>query len=395
MDQPVKNRIRFLAAALFSTMVLILLLPMVADLNQQVSAKTTSEKIDEANKEKDKLEQELKDQQEDIAGLKGEKKTLQKELSNLNTQLEEISDKLADLGAQIFEKEEEIKQTTQELEDAIATEEWQYACMVIRIQDMYERNDTSYLNSILSANSLSGVLNAADWYETIAAYDRRKLEEFQENKLLVSELKQTLEEEKIVLDGLKTEAEAEKAKVAGLISQTANSISDYADQIEEAEREAEEYEKKIKEKEKDLEYLKKVLEEEIRLSKLAAQATWRNISEVTFADGDRYLLANLIYCEAGGEPYEGKLAVGAVVINRVLSSKYADTVVGVIYQKSQFSPVGSGRLSLAMTYSKANADCYRAADEAMSGITNVGNCVYFRTPVPGLTGIQIGNHIFY
>lgn len=395
MKQQVKNRIRFLAAFLFSTMVLICMLPMVADINREVFAKTTSEKIDEANKEKDRLEKELKDQQEDIAGLKGEKKSLQKELSNLNKQMEEISDHLADLGARIFEKEEEIKRTTEELEEAIATEEWQYACMVIRIQDMYERHDTSYINSLLEANSLSGALNAADWYETIAAYDRRKLEEFQEHKALVTELKATLEDEKVILDGLKTEAEAEKAKVSGLISQTANSISDYADQIEEAEKEAEAYEKKIKEKEKDLEYLKKVLEEEIRLSKAAANATWRNISEVTFAEGDRYLLANLIYCEAGGEPYDGKVAVGAVVINRVLSSKYADTVVGVIYQKSQFSPVGSGRLSLALTYNKANSDCYRAADEAMRGITNVGNCVYFRTPVPGLTGIQIGNHIFY
>ena len=133
----------------------------------------------------------------------------------------------------------------------------------------------------------------------------------------------------------------------------------------------------------------------MRLSKLAAQSTWRDISEVTFADGDRYLLANLIYCEAGGEPYEGKVAVGAVVINRVLSSVYPDTVVGVIYQNKQFSPVASGRLALALADSKATAACYQAADEAMKGYSNVGNCVYFRTPVPGLSGISIGGHIFY
>ena len=114
-----------------------------------------------------------------------------------------------------------------------------------------------------------------------------------------------------------------------------------------------------------------------------------------FADGDRKLLANLIYCEAGGESYEGKLAVGAVVINRVLSSRYPDSVVGVIYQRSQFSPASSGRLELALALDKANADCYKAADEAMGGKTNVGTCLYFRRPVPGLTGIVIGNHVFY
>ena len=89
------------------------------------------------------------------------------------------------------------------------------------------------------------------------------------------------------------------------------------------------------------------------------------------------------------------LAVGSVVINRVLSSQYPDSVVGVIYQNKQFSPVGSGRLALALAENRATEKCYQAADEAMAGITNVGNCVYFRTPIEGLTGISIGGHIFY
>ena len=57
--------------------------------------------------------------------------------------------------------------------------------------------------------------------------------------------------------------------------------------------------------------------------------------------------------------------------------------------------MASVRLDLALWVGIATADCYRAADEAMSGITNVGNCVYFRTPIEGLEGIQIGGHIFY
>ena len=141
--------------------------------------------------------------------------------------------------------------------------------------------------------------------------------------------------------------------------------------------------------------LRKKLAEEIAMSKLAAMSAKRDISQISFAEGDRYLLANLIYCEAGGEPYAGQLAVGAVVINRVLSSVYPDTVTGVIYQRSQFSPVGSGRLAIALAENKATANCYKAADEAMEGVSNVGNCVYFRTPIPGLTGISIGGHIFY
>jgi hypothetical protein len=57
--------------------------------------------------------------------------------------------------------------------------------------------------------------------------------------------------------------------------------------------------------------------------------------------------------------------------------------------------VASGRLELVLTSGKATADCYKAAEEAMSGMTNVGNCLYFRTPIEGLTGISIGGHVFY
>ena len=191
------------------------------------------------------------------------------------------------------------------------------------------------------------------------------------------------------------QVEAEQSKVSGLVSQTANSIAGYANEIDAAEAEAENYENLIAQQNQNIAALKKQLAEERRLSDLAASSAKRDISEVTFADGDRYLLANLIYCEAGGEPYEGKVAVGAVVINRVLSSVYPDTVTGVIYQRKQFSPVASGRLAAALAAGKATQSCYQAADEAMAGVTNVGNCVYFRTPIEGLTGISIGGHIFY
>ena len=125
------------------------------------------------------------------------------------------------------------------------------------------------------------------------------------------------------------------------------------------------------------------------------ESRWRDISEITFAEGDRYLLANLIYCEAGNQPYAGQVAVGAVVINRVKSAVFPDTVVGVIYQNKQFSPVASGRLALALAENHATAACYKAADEAMGGATTVGDCLFFRTPIEGLTGTQIGGHIFY
>lgn len=356
---------------------------------------STWQQIQQEQREKNNLQDQLDQENDNLENLKGEQNSLKGQLNNLNGQLTEVSNNLADLERQISDKEQEITDTQASLDEAKATEEWQYECMVIRVRDMYERNETSYLNALLSAQSFDKLLNAADFFERIAAYDQKKLKEFEENRRLIEEEEARLQVEKAELDQLKVTAEAEKSKVSGLISQTANNIAKYAGDISEAEQRALEYEEEIRKKEDNLETLRKKLAEEIAMSQKAANATWRDISDISFEDGDRYLLANLIYCEAGGESYDGQLAVASVVINRVRSSVYPNTVVGVIYQSKQFSPVASGRLELALAANKATSGCYRAADEAMSGVTNVGNCVYFRTPVEGLTGINIGGHVFY
>ncbi|MCR4792882.1 MAG: cell wall hydrolase [Lachnospiraceae bacterium] len=356
---------------------------------------TTQQQIDQAEQEKEELEAQQQANQNELDNLRTEQGELQTRVGELNGQLEEIGDNLADLENRMIEKQAEIEATRIALEEAIATEEWQYECMVIRVRDMYERGDQDFLTAIMSARSLSDVLTAADFFEKIESYDQRKLQEFKENRAFIEEQKARLEMEEAELEALQEQTIAEQGRVSGIISETRTAISEYSDQIEDAEAAAAAYEAAIKAKEADLVYLRQRLAEEQAMSRAAAQGVWRDISEITFEENDRYLLANLIYCEAGGEPYDGQVAVGAVVINRLLSAKYPDTLTGVIYQRSQFSPAGSGRLAIALAQNRATSSCYRAADEAMSGVTNVGTCVYFRTPIEGLTGIQIGNHIFY
>ena len=360
-----------------------------------VYATSTQEKLNQAQKDKKETQSQLSETKDNLQNLKEEKNVLEGQLADLNEKLTVVSNNLNELEKQISAKEGEIEITREELEKARETEQVQYESMKARIRFMYERSDYALLETLLGSGSLAEALNKADYVEQVAAYDRRKLNEYEETRRKVQEEEARLQEEKEELDSLKEQIQAEKKKVNTYVKQTSTSISATASEISNAEAEALAYEAKIKEQEANIEYLKKKLAEEQSLSKLAAQSNWRDISDVQFEESDRYLLANLIYCEAGGEPYAGQLAVGAVVMNRVLSSVYPNTVSGVIYQKYQFSPVGSGRLALAMSKNKATASCYKAADEAMAGQTNVGNCVYFRTPIPGLTGIKIGGHIFY
>ena len=360
-----------------------------------VYATSTQEKLNQAQEDKKETESQLNETKENLDGLKEEKSSLEGQLAELNEKLTMVSNNLNDLEEQIEAKEEEIKITEEELAEAKETEEYQYESMKTRIRFMYERSDYALLETLLGSGSLAEALNKADYVQQIAAYDRQKLDEYEATRIRIEEEEAKLKEEKSELETLKAQIQVERSKVNTYVKQTASEISATATQISDAEAQALAYEAQIKEQEANIEYLKKKLAEEQALSKLAAQSKWRDISEVQFEESDRYLLANLIYCEAGGESYAGQVAVGAVVINRVLSSVYPDTVTGVIYQRSQFSPVASGRLALALAENRATSSCYKAADEAMAGQTNVGNCVYFRTPIPGLTGIQIGGHIFY
>lgn len=377
------------------TAVLMVLVLLVCAVPGIAYATSTQEQLDQAKQEKEELQNQMDENQENLEGLKEERNSLQGELNTLNTNLTEISDNLEDLESQIETKEEEIEVTTALLDDAIMQADGQYESMKVRIQFMYERGDTTLLEILLNAGSFAEMINAAEYIEELTQYDRTKLEEYKEIRDSIQLLQEQKIAEKAELDTLKAEVEAEKARVSGLVNQTQTNISNYSDQIEDAEAAALAYEAEMKKKEEDIAYLQKKLDEERRLSQLASNSTKRDISEITFAEGDRYLLANLIYCEAGGEPYEGQVAVGAVVMNRVLSSVFPDTVVGVIYAKNQFSPVASGRLALALAENRATPSCYKAADEAMAGYTNVGGCVFFRTPIPGLEGINIGGHVFY
>ena len=375
--------------------IVVIFLMITAIPTGYVYATSTQEKLNQAQEEKKETQLQLNETKENLEDLKEVKNHLEGQLADLNEKLAVVSNNLNELESQITAKEEEIVITEEELKQAKETEVFQYESMKTRIRFMYEKSDYILLETLFGSGSLGDALNKADYVTQIAEYDRQKLEEYKETRLEIEEKEAKLREEKEELDGLKKQVQEEKKKVNSYVKQTASEISATSGQISDAEAQALAYEAEIKKQEENIEYLKKKLAEEQALSKLAAQSKWRDISEVQFEENDRYLLANLIYCEAGGESYAGQLAVGAVVVNRVLSSVYPDTVVGVIYQQTQFSPVASGRLALALAENKATASCYKAADEAMAGQTNVGNCVYFRTPIPGLTGIQIGGHIFY
>lgn len=147
-----------------------------------------------------------------------------------------------------------------------------------------------------------------------------------------------------------------------------------------------EEEKKKKEEEQ------KRKEEEAK--KEAANKVQKDNAAVKEVD-DLTLLAALIYCEAGAEPYEAQLAVGAVVMNRLESNRYPNTLYDVIYQKGQFTPARNGKVARIIAQKKATASCYKAAKAALAGEDNTKGCLRFNDYNGTQQGLRFGGMVFW
>lgn len=118
-------------------------------------------------------------------------------------------------------------------------------------------------------------------------------------------------------------------------------------------------------------------------------------SNVVQGVDDLTLMAAIIYCEAGAESYETQLAVGAVIMNRVQSVGYPNTLYDVIYQGGQFGPARSGKLARVIQQGKVTSSCYTAAQEALNDVDNTGGCLYFNDYNGTRDGLVIGGMVFW
>ena len=146
-------------------------------------------------------------------------------------------------------------------------------------------------------------------------------------------------------------------------------------------------------------------EEQAELARIAEEEAAKKAAQVTEVTtvqnaaveatvDDVTLLAAIIQCEAGNEVYEGQLAVGAVVMNRVRSGRYAGSIYGVIYQAGQFPPAGRGSVA-SIAANGPKSSCIQAAQEAINGADNTGGATCFSRASRGHAGVVIGNHVFY
>ena len=364
---------------------------MSFDSGPDIYAKTSSELRKEQEEAKKQLEK-----------LENQKKELESARSGMQNELTVVSNDVSELKFKISSLETEIEIKEVELKEAEEKSSKQYEQMKLRIQFMYENSLNTDASYLFGASSISEFLNRAEYITSLTNYDRTLLNSYIETQNTIASAKKQLETDRATLLASQTDLEKKEsqllASIAGQktqIESTTGNIGSQQDKLNSLDKEIQKmiaYENAMKEALGQNKPEISGLVKRSLVQREQSMPTWGRI--VTPREGEEELLAALIYCEAGGEPYEGMLAVGTVVLNRVNSQFFKNTITDVIYSPGQFQPVWSGRLAVVMSKGLTTDKCRKAAREVLNG-KFTGTWLYFCTTRPTVTGDIIGNQVFY
>ncbi len=418
---------------------LALLLTAGMLLNRQVSAGAIQNQIDRTGQKINDLKDAVDETDKNISVWQIQQQALEQEIAYRQDKISRLSAELDQTKADMSHTQAEIKKTQKALEASIKDSEQQYEQMKQRICLMYENSTMDILMYVLDAASFSEAQRRMDYFQAVMAYDRQKMEEYKAVTRTIKKEKSKLVSKKAKLDSLKATQTEQLGKIDNAVADLKKKLGDKISKIQASAALKEQYEQELerqKQYEKELERqkaeedqkreeeirkqeeeLKRIREEEQKQRRREEEERQRKQQEqkqdsgqqgggsgsgasggstgssYAAGAGDLELLSTIIYCEAGNQSYEGQLAVGSVILNRVESSSFPNSISGVIYQSGQFSPVASGRFAHALA-AGLGSQCLSAAQAVLNGSRNV-DCLYFRVDNGLIDGTVIGNHVFY
>lgn len=358
------------------------------------------------------------------SGLKGE-------LNDLNSQLASLSKELDDTSTQIEDLAAKVEKSKLDLASAQLDEEAQYDSMKDRIKFMYEGGGASLVQILLTSENMGDFLNKAEYVATISKYDRSMLEELQQVRANVEKKQESLEQQQSKLSGLQETLTSKRDELNSKISSTSGELADYQAQLDRAK--AAEEALKLAQNDKVSGSVK--AEDTNKTSNSNNNTNNANKTTQTtnttptnntttkpttkpsnntpansgntgntttpgtgnntnVSTTDVALLAAILQCEAGG--YDGMLAVATVIMNRVASPAYPNSLRAVIYQSGQFAPTWNGSLNRVLSKG-ASSTAYSVAQAALGGARHsaVINCLQFRSASTGVSGVNIGGNVFF
>ena len=229
---------------------------MACSMAQSVKAASISDlerEREELERQREEGQRQQDEQRRQLSGISGQISSLEGNADEVAGEIEEMDAALVETIAsveiieeEIEEKEEQIEITTQEYEQAKATEEAQYEAMKLRIRFMYEKGDATYLQLILESHSIGEMMNKADYISQLYEYDRKMLQAYQEAREATLAIKEQLEDERSELEAQQHELEEEKESLEIMLAEKQRVYDNYEVQIAQARQEAAIYKANIK-----------------------------------------------------------------------------------------------------------------------------------------------------
>jgi len=357
----------------------------------------TSDSIKEKQKQiqdSQNLKKQIQNQISDAKALKKELEQYKKDtaayVEKVDGQLTEVLDHIDELNNLIVAKENDIAVATQELNEAIETEENQYQAMKDRIKFMYEQGETFYLDIMFNAKTFGDFITKAGYIDRLEEYDRKKLEEYKATREWTEICKATLEAEKASLDEAKAAAEAEEDTLSLLLKEKETELANYSTKIQNTENAISNYEAEYAAEVATIEALEaKILEE-----KKAIAATMNRI----VYDGGQFVWPAPQYTRiteefgwrthpiTGRAEFHSGLDMGAPGGSPILAA-YDGVVVASAYNWSMGNYImidhGDGLYTVYMHASKLYVS---SGDVVVAGET---------IAAVGTTGSSTGNHLHF
>ncbi len=237
-----------------------------------VSAATKNDAI----KQKQEAEKNLDSVNSDIDDLSGSKEELESEIAAIDEELVDLLLAVDIIDGDISEKKAAISEAEAAYEEAKAREESQYNAMKRRIKFMYEKGDNSYMELLMSSQSISDLVNKSDYVERLYVYDRQLLLSYQETKEEVLVLKEKLETELHDLEELQDDYLSQSEELKAMIAEKQETVENFEEQLDTAREKAAEYTAQIKEQ---TAVIKKIEAEEAEAARKKAEEEKRKKAE--------------------------------------------------------------------------------------------------------------------
>ena len=224
--------------------ILCMLLGMTLALGGSVPALAAS--VSDVQKQQTETKNKLNEVNKSITAIENKRKQVQSQISSLNAELVETMLTLEVLEADLEAKEADIEKAQAEYDRLKLLEEEQYEAMKMRIQYMYEKADNDYIGMLLSAESISDLLNRVEFVQEVSDYDDDKLKQYQETKEMAAETKAVLEEEQAELEEVQEAQQIYKEQLNSQISAARSKVKNFETELANAQAKAKEYQTTIK-----------------------------------------------------------------------------------------------------------------------------------------------------